>query len=277
MFRRQSPADASAEPISDEVLIAQSVEGNKQSLETLIKRHQDYIYNVALKLFLHPDDALDATQEVLIKVITGLKTFTGNCSFRTWLYRIVFNHFLNSPVRKTEALFDRNPLTLAAVAAEEDEQWVSEAQVQEARILCSTAMLMCLSREQRLIYIVGEIFGADHNLGAELFAVSPANFRVKLHRAKSDLLSYISGKCGLIDPANRCRCHLKAKVMIEQGIVDKDKMLFNTSYRQKISEMLAVKKDETCDDVQFRMRDLFQDNPFQIRNELDRMFAEIIR
>ncbi len=54
--------------------------------------------------------------------------------------------------------------------------------------------------EQRLIYIVGDVFEADHNLGAELFDTTPANFRVKLHRARTDLLNYVKGRCGLVDP-----------------------------------------------------------------------------
>jgi RNA polymerase sigma factor (sigma-70 family) len=43
---------------------------------------------------LSPFDAEDVTQEVLIKVITKLSQFKGKSNFRTWLYRITFNHFL---------------------------------------------------------------------------------------------------------------------------------------------------------------------------------------
>jgi len=53
----------------DNQLIAKSLEGNKAALTKLIKRHQDYIFNISLRLFLDTDDAMDATQEVLIKVI----------------------------------------------------------------------------------------------------------------------------------------------------------------------------------------------------------------
>lgn len=269
-------ADTLSDAVSDEKLIAESVEGNKHSLNRLIKRHQDYIYNIALKLFLNPDDALDATQEVLIKVITGLKTFEGKSAFRTWLYRIVFNHFLNSPVRRMETLSVQHAEAFAALPAESDADDASEEAVEEVRILCSTAMLMCLTREQRLIYIIGEVFGADHRLGAELFDVSPANFRVKLHRAKSDLLSYVSGKCGLIDAKNSCRCHKKAKAMVAQGIVDQNRMQFNTGYRQKIHELVSAKREDVSDEIQLKLSELFQDSPFQIRDELDALFEALL-
>lgn len=181
--------------IADEVLIAEALSGDKESLEILIKRHQNYIYNISLKLFLDPEDALDATQEVLIKVITSLKTFQGKSRFRTWLYRIAFNHFLDSPTRKMEKMFDRG-FDLNAAESIETTREISEAEIEEVKIMCSTAMLMCLSREQRLIYIVGDVFEADHHLGATLFETTPANFRVKLHRARADLLNYGQMRAG---------------------------------------------------------------------------------
>ncbi|MCA4898148.1 MAG: RNA polymerase sigma factor [Bacteroidota bacterium] len=269
-----TPSLKPGEP-TDQVLIAASIKGDKKSLELLIKRYQDYIYNISLRLFIHPDDALDATQEVLIKVVTSLKTFRGNAQFSTWLYRIAFNHFLNSPKKKTETLIEENPKAFGSFSEEVDET-ISEAEVEEVRILCSTAMLMCLNREQRLIYIIGEIFGADHQLGAELFDMTPANFRVKLHRAKTDLLQYISGKCGLVNPKNPCRCNKKARVMIDRGLVDKNNMRFNASFQQSIAEIVKLTKDETCDDIEFRMKELFFSNPFQIKAELDEMLTGIV-
>ncbi len=263
--------------ISDEVLIAEAVAGDKDALETLVKRHQNYIYNVSLKLFLDPDDALDATQEVLIKVITRLNNFHGTSQFKTWLYRIAVNHFLNSPARKMEQMFERG-FNFDSVAADQaKEAQISEAEVEEVRVMCSTAMLMCLNREQRLIYIIGEIFEADHKLGAELFDITPGNFRVRLHRAKSDLLNYVTGKCGLIDAKNSCRCHKKARVLIGQGVVDKNNLRFTKNFERKINQIVHKKRDETCDRVELKIRELFQDSPFNARNELDAMFANILR
>ena len=136
---------------------------------------------------------------------------------------------------------------------------------------------MCLNREQRLIYIIGEIFTADHQLGAELFDTTPTNFRVKLHRAKADLLQYVSGKCGLVNPKNPCRCNKKARVMIDRGLVNKNSMRFNVDYENRIHELVKLTKDETCDDIEFRMKELFFNNPFQIKQELDKMLTDVVR
>jgi DNA-directed RNA polymerase specialized sigma24 family protein len=74
--------------------------------------------------------------------------------------------------------------------------------VDEARIGCSMGMLLCLDREQRLVYILGAIFGVTDVVGAELLDVSRDNFRQKLARARRDLHRFMDGQCGLVNTAN---------------------------------------------------------------------------
>ena len=258
----------------DLLLIQKALNGNKMALERLIKQHQDFIYNIALRLYLDPNDALDATQDVLIKVITHLKTFQAKSQFRTWLYRIVVNHFLNSPKRKYEQSMES--LKGDLLFEEVEDRQVSEEEVEEVRIMCSTAMLMCLNREQRLIYIIGEIFNVDHNLGAELFGTTKGNFRIKLHRARMDLLNFVSGKCGLIDSANPCRCPKKTRVMVKAGMVDKENLRFNSVYTRKISDWVSLNREQVSDAVQLKMKELFRDSPYQVRNELDQIVRDVV-
>src|SRR6266404_1759815 len=79
----------------DQSLVLRARSGDHQALEELVQRHQTWIYNIAIRMLHHPQDAEDATQEILIKVLTRLSSFEGRSSFRTWLYRIVVNHVLN--------------------------------------------------------------------------------------------------------------------------------------------------------------------------------------
>ena len=80
----------------DRSLVTQAQAGDREALEALVGRHQRWIYNIAIRMLAHPQDAEDATQEILIKAITRLSTFEGRSRFRTWLYRIVVNHVLNA-------------------------------------------------------------------------------------------------------------------------------------------------------------------------------------
>ena len=95
MIPRTPLADAAETDADDLDLVQRSQNGDRDALETLVRRHQDWIYNIVLRMVYHPQEAEDATQEVLIKLLTKLSTFEGRSSFRTWLYRMVVNHVLN--------------------------------------------------------------------------------------------------------------------------------------------------------------------------------------
>src|SRR5437016_10534923 len=93
-------------PATDETdlsLIRRAKEGERGPLEELVRRHQPWIYNIAVRMLAHPQDAEDATQEILIKALTRLSSFEGRSSFRTWLYRLVVNHILNMKRGRVEA------------------------------------------------------------------------------------------------------------------------------------------------------------------------------
>src|SRR5260221_5117700 len=83
-------------------LVEQAKNGNRDALEKLVLRHQAWIYNIAVRMVFRPQDAEEATQEVLVKVITKLSMFKGESTFRTWLYRIAANHVLNMKRRWAE-------------------------------------------------------------------------------------------------------------------------------------------------------------------------------
>src|SRR5271156_6740180 len=85
---------------TDESLVTRARGGDMDALDALVRRHQSWIFNLALRMIWRRTVAEDATQEILIKAVTKLSTFAGNSAFRTWLYRIAVNHLLN--VRKSE-------------------------------------------------------------------------------------------------------------------------------------------------------------------------------
>src|SRR3989440_10916480 len=88
-------ADNAPTDLEDRTLVARTRAGNREALGELVQRHQGWIYNIAVRMLAHPQDAEDATQEILIKALTRLSSFEGRSSFRTWLYRLVVKHVLN--------------------------------------------------------------------------------------------------------------------------------------------------------------------------------------
>src|ERR1044071_832796 len=95
-MRTDSPLaqDASTDQ-EDRALVVRARSGDRDGIEALVRRHQPWIFNIALRMLGHPQDAEDATQEILLKALTRLSSFEERSTFRTWLYRIVVNHALN--------------------------------------------------------------------------------------------------------------------------------------------------------------------------------------
>ena len=261
-----SSAESDAE---DSVLVARIREGDRDALEALVARHQAWIYNLVRRMFYYAHDAEDATQEVLLKVLTKLSTFEGRSSFRTWLYRIVVNHVLNMKRTRTEAVewtFQKYGDVMAAVPDEDlpDQRSMPvdvQLLVDEARMSCTSGMLLCLDREQRLVLILGEIFGVTDAVGAELLEISRANFRQKLARARRDLYSFMQDKCGLVNTANPCRCAKKTRTFMRAGFVDPGNLLFAQSHVIRMKEV-AARTHEQLDTLDRSYGELQREHPF---------------
>jgi RNA polymerase sigma factor (sigma-70 family) len=253
----------------DADLVKGAQRGSREALETLVTRHQRWIYNIVLRMIYHPHDAEDVTQEILIKLITKLSTFKGDSRFRTWLYRIAVNHVLNMKRARGEQIewtFDKygGGLSSAPDADLPDERAVPvdvQLLVDEARIGCTSGMLLCLTREQRLTYILGEIFGVSDLVGAELLEISRANFRQKLSRARRDLHQFKNDQCGLVNGANPCRCAKKTQAFMKAGYVDPNNLLFVRDHVVRVRDV-AEKRHEDIESLDAAYADIHRDHPF---------------
>lgn len=261
-------ADAGSET-GDCELVTRAQQGSQEALEAFVGRHQAWIYNLVLRMVYHPQDAEDATQEVLIKVLTKLSTFEGRSSVRTWLYRIVINHVLNMKRARAEVMewtFQKYGDGLASAPDEDlpDPRSVPadvRLLVDEARITCTSGMLLCLDREQRLVYILGQIFGVPDSVGSELLNTSRANFRQKLTRARRDLHSFMQGSCGLVNKSNPCRCAKKTRAFMKAGYVDPHNLLFARSRVTRVREV-AERAHEEMDSLDDAYAEIHRDHPF---------------
>jgi RNA polymerase sigma factor (sigma-70 family) len=254
---------------TDESLINLSLNGNKQALESLIKKYQNWIYNVALSFVGDSDEAADLTQEVLIKIVTKLGTFKHNSSFKTWVYRIVKNHFLNMKRGKYETnapTFEQFGQGLDQLPNESLSDYSYEVEekilVKEAKISCMKGMLLCLDREQRMIYILGELFEFTDAIASEIMEMSKENFRVKLHRAKKQLYNFMDNKCGLVNKANPCRCARKTAGFIKMGFVDPINLKFQKDILSDINKVIDQKVEAYSQNVISEYQKLYQSHPF---------------
>ena len=214
-----------------ERLVDAAAGGDRQALEDVLRLVADDIARLAQRMLWHPQDAEDATQEILVKVATRLGSFRGDARVTTWVHRIAVNHLLTTRRRRAE-----DPeLTFAAFGhdlAEDldagyDARGVDEDLLaEEVRVGCTQGMLLCLDRELRMAYVLGEVLRFPSEEAAAVCEITPAAFRKRLERARSRLSAFMRDHCGLLDPANPCRCRRRIGAAVRRDRLDPEHLLF---------------------------------------------------
>ncbi|MGC4063601.1 MAG: RNA polymerase sigma factor [Polyangiaceae bacterium] len=241
------PPQSQPESESDQVLALRARNGELDALEALLERQQPWIFNLAFYMLHHRQDAEDATQEILVKIATGLAGFQGKSSLRTWIRRIAVNHVLDFRRSRPEQVvtgFGCYAKYLDCAAdADLDLELAGPTErrflVDEARISCTLGMLLCLDRSQRIVFLLGEILETSDAIAAELLDVTKENFRQKLARAREQLSSFMQGRCGLVNPQNSCRCARKTAAFIRDKIVDPNRLQFARGHITAIATVVG--------------------------------------
>jgi RNA polymerase sigma factor (sigma-70 family) len=200
--------------------IAQAIEGSLAAIDALIMTIQPGVYRLAVHVLGDRHDAADATQEILLKVLTHLAGFRGEAAFSTWVWRVAHNHLLTARTRRKESpevslediaerLGQGLDFTATLAHARGEPSPLSPQDKLEARQLalaCTQSMLMALDREQRLVYVIDTVFGLDSRQAAAIVGISADAYRQRLSRARARLDAFMGDHCGLANPQAACRC-----------------------------------------------------------------------
>ena len=172
-----------------EQLAIKARSGDKNALTKLISKIETPIYQLAVRMLLYPSDAEDATQEILIKVITNLSSFRQESSFKTWVYKISVNHLLNIKRKRADKLnisFQSWEEYIYAEKGNISFDSYNDAEkdllINETRTGCVQGMLLCLEKEIRIAFILGEVFELSSKEAAHVLEITPEAFRKRLSR-----------------------------------------------------------------------------------------------
>jgi RNA polymerase sigma factor (sigma-70 family) len=189
----------------------QAIDGDREALESLVRLLQADIYGLSLRMLWNREDAEDATQEILVRIVTRLSQFDFRSRLKTWAYRVAVNFILDTKKSAIERLhlgFERfaDDLTggLQPAAPDDTEHSVL---IEEVKVACTTAMLQCLDRPHRLAYILGELMDFSGPEAAEALGISAALFRKRLQHARRAILEFTKTHCGLVSDTAACRCN----------------------------------------------------------------------
>ncbi len=219
--------------------IKSAIDGNKEALENIVGFIQDDIYYLSLRMLANPEDAKDATQDILIKVITNLSSFKFNSAFKTWVYRISANHLFTRKNESNRFTFETFKTDLESDLSEPTSDNGPEhlTMLNELRISCTVAMLLCLSPSNRMVYILGHILEVEHQEGSEILSVSKDNYRQKLSRSRTELTTFMQNSCGLVNNKNRCSCPKKLNGAIQRGRIQTNHNFFSRNELYSYSEI----------------------------------------
>jgi RNA polymerase sigma-70 factor, ECF subfamily len=173
---------------TDAELVRACLEGRREAFDTLVERHQRHVYQLCYRFAGNHEDANDLAQDVFIRAYRGLKTFKGQASVGTWLYRIGVNVCLTKLGAKgrAEAL---DPLLAAndeRIASHEES--AADALLRGERAAEVRAAIAKLPKKQRATLVLRVYHDLPHDqiagiLGSSVGAVK-ANFFHALNNLK---------------------------------------------------------------------------------------------
>lgn len=231
------------------VLLESAVEGNAEALEKLLDGIQDMVFNLSLRMLGTIPDAEDASQEILVRVMTNLGTFRRESNFHTWVYRIAVNYLLNYK----KSMFAHQPLDfefygndIRYAVLDETEGMIEEESRQqlaeELKMSCTNVMLQCLDADSRCIFILGTMFRIDSRTAGEILQMTPENFRQKLSRIRVKLAAFLAEYCGL-SGVGMCSCKKRVEYAVKQKRISPERLEY-LKLHPLDSHVLEEYKDE---------------------------------
>ena len=235
-------------------LIEKATAGDKESLETVILSVQDLVFNLSLRMLGTFPDAEDATQDILLKIITHLSSFKGESAFSTWVFRIATNHLKNYQ----KHMFAKFPLSFEFYGDDIKNGKIDDVPdltqnveksvlAEELKLSCTNVMLQCLDAESRCIFILGTMFKVDSRIAGDILGITPEAYRQRLSRIRSKMADFLRAYCGEYGNG-KCRCTDRVNYAIQNHRINPAQLHFASAVPKDI--MVEVKEAmEDIDDI----------------------------
>ena len=187
-----------------------ALSGERKALASLVEALENPIYSLAYRMMLNREDARDATQEALIRIITRMSTFKGDAKFSTWAWRVAVNRILDyksaahHPAKVPAEVYINDlyqDLDMAAVETAEDALVVSQI-----KIGCAAALLNTLDGQHRAALILVDVMQFTLREAAQILANKEVTVRKQVSRARQKVRAALD-HCGIVNPQAPCRCY----------------------------------------------------------------------
>ncbi|HEY3364540.1 MAG TPA: sigma-70 family RNA polymerase sigma factor [Symbiobacteriaceae bacterium] len=179
---------------TDEELVAAYLKGNKIAFEEIVRRYEDRLYRLSFRMLGNHHDALDAVQEILLKLLAALPKFQGRSRFGTWLYRLAANTCLDirrkrgrTSAESLEATLEHSPATSLAVLDDRPMDNPDLFVEQQYRENLVRAALSQLPETQRQLLTLRDLEDLSNSQVADILGIEIGALKARLHRARQAL------------------------------------------------------------------------------------------
>lgn len=263
-----------------QALVEKATAGDKKALETLVADMQDIVFNLSLRMLGTFADAEDATQDILLKMITHLSSFRGDSAFTTWVFRIAANHLKNYK----KHMFARYPLNFEYYGNDIEHANIQDVPdltqnverdilAEELKLSCTNVMLQCLDVESRCIFILGTMFQIDSRIAADILEMTPEAYRQRLCRIRKKMADFLGQYCGEYGNG-RCRCKDRINYAIQSHRINPLQLDYLTATEIPLQTMTDVKN--AMEDIDDLSQDFSFCKPYQSPERTRQMIQEFL-
>ncbi|HYG59046.1 MAG TPA: sigma-70 family RNA polymerase sigma factor [Symbiobacteriaceae bacterium] len=185
---------------TDEELVAAYLKSNKAAFEEIVRRYEDRLYRLSFRMLGNHHDALDAVQEILLKLMAALPKFQGRSRFGTWLYRLAANTCLDirrkrgrTSAESLEATLEHSPGAALSVLDDHPSDNPDLYVEQHYREEMVRAALEQLPPSQRRLLVLRDLEDLSNSQVAEIMGIEVGALKARLHRARQALKRTLDG------------------------------------------------------------------------------------
>lgn len=261
-------------------LVDKATAGDKNALETLIASVQDIVFNLSLRMLGTFADAEDATQDILLKMITHLSSFRGDSAFATWVFRIAVNHLKNYK----KHMFAHHPLSFEYYGNDIENGKIEDVPdltqnvekdilAEELKMSCTNVMLQCLDMESRCIFILGTMFKIDSRIAGDILEMTPEAYRQRLSRIRKKMADFLGEYCGEYG-RGRCKCKERVNYAIQSHRINPLQLDYMKATEIPIQTMIDVKN--AMEDIDGLSQDFSFCKPYQSPERTRHLIQEFL-
>lgn len=170
-----------------ELLLARIKTGDKQAFEEVVKEFEKAVYKICYRFFNNEEDAMDATQEVFIKIYKYIDNFEGRSSLKTWIYKIASNTCITlSDKRKKEkeGLLKTISQWWSNTTYKAVEEEVIEKETQQINQNLLAQKIATLPETYRIPLILKDIEGMSLKMVSQILDIPEGTVKSRLNRGR---------------------------------------------------------------------------------------------